>query len=165
MVVSAVGAFLVAAVVVMAAALVQLSSHDSDVGSLAPTDLAALPPTAAIEPPTPSVEYLDVYETAPGGAPAANGAAPGAVSAGSDPSAAAPTGGGSGGVAAAPPAPSPVTRWSPPPTTGAPPEPATTTTRLPGVPADWPADEPIPPMPPGCQKPQLEDNGVWNCDH
>jgi hypothetical protein len=33
------------------------------------------------------------------------------------------------------------------------------------VPADWPADKPIPPMPPDCEKPQLEDNGVWNCEH
>jgi hypothetical protein len=42
--------------------------------------------------------------------------------------------------------------------------PATTTTTWPrGVPADWPPDKPIPPMPPGCRQPQLEDNGVWNC--
>lgn len=42
---------------------------------------------------------------------------------------------------------------------------ATATTRPPGVPADWPADQPIPPMPPGCRDPQLEDNGEWNCQH
>jgi hypothetical protein len=41
--------------------------------------------------------------------------------------------------------------------------PATTTTRPRGVPADWPPGEPIPPMPPDCHQPQLEDNGVWNC--
>ena len=41
--------------------------------------------------------------------------------------------------------------------------PVTTTTRPRGVPADWPPDKPIPPMPPNCQQPQLEDNGVWNC--
>ena len=29
---------------------------------------------------------------------------------------------------------------------------------------DWPAGKPIPPIPPGCRQPQLEDNGVWNCD-
>ena len=57
-----------------------------------------------------------------------------------------------------------------PPTTAAPAPPTTvppttSTTRPPGVPADWPADKPIPPMPEGCQKPQLEDNGEWNCDH
>lgn len=45
---------------------------------------------------------------------------------------------------------------TPTPTTAAPP---------PGVPADWPANKPIPPMPANCQQPQLEDNGVWNCDH
>lgn len=39
----------------------------------------------------------------------------------------------------------------------------TTTTRPPGVPKDWPADRPIPPMPAGCRQPQLEDNGTWNC--
>ena len=39
-----------------------------------------------------------------------------------------------------------------------------TTVRPPGVPADWPAGKPIPPMPAGCKKPQLELNGVWNCD-
>lgn len=50
------------------------------------------------------------------------------------------------------------------PTTTA--KPATNTTvRPPGVPADWPANKPIPPMPPNCQQPQLELNGVWNCDN
>jgi len=39
----------------------------------------------------------------------------------------------------------------------------TTTTRPPGVPADWPPDKPIPPMPSNCREPQLEDNGLWNC--
>ena len=61
-----------------------------------------------------------------------------------------------------------------PPTTLAPQGPSTTivsmtpttpTTRPPGVPHDWPAGKPIPPMPPNCRDPQLEDNGVWNCDH
>lgn len=45
---------------------------------------------------------------------------------------------------------------------------ATTSTTLPPgarIPSDWPADKPIPPIPPGCRKPVLEDNGVWNCDH
>jgi hypothetical protein len=42
--------------------------------------------------------------------------------------------------------------------------PVTTTTRPPGVPKDWPPGKPIPPMPPNCHQPQLEDNGVWNCD-
>jgi hypothetical protein len=39
----------------------------------------------------------------------------------------------------------------------------TPTTRPPGVPDDWPANKPIPPMPPNCRQPQLEDNGQWNC--
>jgi hypothetical protein len=42
--------------------------------------------------------------------------------------------------------------------------PTTPTTRPRGVPRDWPADKPIPPMPPNCREPKLEDNGVWNCD-
>jgi len=50
---------------------------------------------------------------------------------------------------------------SPPTSTANPP--VTTTTRPRGVPADWPPDKPIPPMPPNCRQPQLEDNGVWNC--
>ncbi len=32
-----------------------------------------------------------------------------------------------------------------------------------GVPADWPANKPIPPVPADCVQPQLEDNGIWNC--
>lgn len=45
-------------------------------------------------------------------------------------------------------------------------KPATTTTvRPPGVPKDWPAGKPIPPMPANCKDPQLELNGVWNCDN
>ena len=48
-----------------------------------------------------------------------------------------------------------------PPTTAT----TTTTTLPPGVPDDWPDDRPIPPMPSDCEKPQLEDDGTWNCDH
>jgi hypothetical protein len=40
---------------------------------------------------------------------------------------------------------------------------APTTTLPPGVPTDWPAGKPIPPMPPHCVQPQLELTGVWNC--
>ncbi len=50
-------------------------------------------------------------------------------------------------------------------TSGVPESGPTPTARPRGVPADWPAGKPIPPMPPGCQDPQLEDNGIWNCDH
>ena len=48
------------------------------------------------------------------------------------------------------------------------PGPTTTSTTLPAgarIPRDWPPGKPIPPIPPGCRKPVLEDNGVWNCDH
>jgi hypothetical protein len=41
--------------------------------------------------------------------------------------------------------------------------PPTTTTRPPGVPGDWPPGRPVPPIPPNCGHPELEDNGVWNC--
>ena len=60
---------------------------------------------------------------------------------------------------ATPPTNAPVT--TAPATTASPP----TTVRPPGVPADWPANKPIPPLPANCIKPQLEDNGVWNCEH
>ena len=33
------------------------------------------------------------------------------------------------------------------------------------VPNDWPTGTPYPPIPPGCRKPHLEDNGKWNCEH
>ena len=48
-----------------------------------------------------------------------------------------------------------------PATTAAPPA----STLPAGVPKDWPAGVPIPPKPPGCVDGQLEDNGVWNCQH
>ncbi|MEN9645106.1 MAG: hypothetical protein RL238_1775 [Actinomycetota bacterium] len=49
-------------------------------------------------------------------------------------------------------------------TTTAKPVVTTTTVRPRGVPADWPADKPIPPKPANCKDAQLELNGVWNCD-
>ena len=42
----------------------------------------------------------------------------------------------------------------------------TPTTRVPPgveIPEDWPPGKPIPPIPPNCHEPHLEDNGVWNC--
>ena len=68
-----------------------------------------------------------------------------------------------GPLAATAPVASPVPTAAP--TTTVAPRATTTTTRPPGVPKDWPADKPIPPMPPNCREPQLEDNGVWNCQH
>ena len=68
-----------------------------------------------------------------------------------------------------PPSAAVTTATTQPTTTAAPsttPAPVTTTAARPeGVPADWPANKPIPPMPAGCAQPQLEDNGVWNCQH
>lgn len=65
-------------------------------------------------------------------------------------------------------APKPAPAPAPAPTTTAPRATTTTapTTSLPSgvrIPSDWPSGTPIPPIPPGCREPQLEDNGVWNC--
>ncbi|CAB4756603.1 unannotated protein [freshwater metagenome] len=61
---------------------------------------------------------------------------------------------------------------SPAPDIGSSPQPVPTTspprtTIPPGVelPSDWPSGVPYPPLPAGCKKPHLEDNGVWNCEH
>ncbi len=60
------------------------------------------------------------------------------------------------------PAPTTPTTMAPkPPTTTAPPAAVASGAR---IPRDWPANKPIPPIPPGCEKPQLEDNGKWNCE-
>lgn len=77
--------------------------------------------------------------------------------------------------AAAPPpepSPSPAAATTAPQATTPLPKPTPTTTapssstlpRGAKIPKDWPAGRPIPPIPPGCKEPQLEDNGVWNCD-
>ncbi len=50
-----------------------------------------------------------------------------------------------------------------PPVPTAVPTPAPAATYPPGVPASWPSNRPIPPMPSPCVQPKLEDNGVWNC--
>lgn len=66
-------------------------------------------------------------------------------------------------------APKPAPAPAPAPATTAPRStttvPTTSSTLPPGVqiPSDWPPGTPIPPIPAGCQQPQLEDNGVWNC--
>jgi hypothetical protein len=73
------------------------------------------------------------------------------------------------GPAAAPPSiartPAPPTIPTIDPTTTTTTAPVPTTTRPPEVPEDWPAGKPLPPIPPGCREPHLEDNGVWNCQH
>ncbi len=52
-------------------------------------------------------------------------------------------------------------------TTVPPTAPSTGTTLPPDarIPSDWPTGSPIPPIPPDCEEPVLEDNGIWNCDH
>jgi hypothetical protein len=109
----------------------------------------------------PVVVYQDEYEyVATGGEATPVAAAPGTADEASGPAAAPQT------VSAPTPAAGSVApvATSPPVTTA--PAPATTTTTWPsGVPRDWPADKPIPPKPAGCRDGQLEDNGVWNCQH
>ncbi len=164
--VSVVAALMVTAMVLMGAALVQMSAEGTGTGSAAPSGLAGSTSTTATGSPAEGVvEYQDVYESVPG-SPASSTGADGSGRAGA-PAPVGPTGVTAGPAEASPaPAPNPVAPAAPRTTTTTAPAPATTsTTRPPGVPADWPADKPIPPMPAGCQKPQLEDNGVWNCDH
>ncbi len=106
----------------------------------------------------PIVVYQDEYEYVTTGDAAA--AAP-AVAASDD--------GGGGATGAAPALPAtaaaaaPVATVAAPTTTAAPKASTTTTTWPVGVPRDWPVGKPIPPMPANCRQPQLEDNGVWNC--
>jgi hypothetical protein len=107
---------------------------------------------------------------APPGTPTAPAASPsgdvGATSAGEPAS----SGTGSAPRAAAPrPAPraaTPTTTSPPRVTTTTRPPSAPTTTWPPGteLPEAWPAGVPYPPIPAGCRKPHLEDNGVWNCE-
>ncbi len=169
--VSGVATLMVLVMVGMAVALVQMSSEGPD-GVDDTGDLAAglSAPTTTASPasvtPEPVIEYQDVYELVPGSPATADragstgGAAPATPDAdGSSSPAPASAPSATSSAPTAPPS-------QPRATTTAPASPATTTTtRPPGVPADWPADRPIPPIPPGCQKPQLEDDGVWNCDH
>jgi hypothetical protein len=123
-------------------------------------DLAA--PAAETDSSVTSVDPIVVYEDQYEFVAAEGGPAAAAVATG-DPggSEAGPSVPASTAVAAA--APSPVAPVAAPSTTAAPAPATTTTTRPRGVPKDWPADKPIPPMPANCRDPQLEDNGVWNC--
>lgn len=182
LVVSGIAGVLVLVMTGMGAALVQMGSASSSAGDGA-GDLAAglwVPTTtgstAPVEP-EPVIEYQDLYEIVPGPPATVDGAGP-PVTAGADPGvglaaavpaapAAPPAGPSSTAVApstSSPPGSGPVPAPAPTPATTARPG-WTATTRPPGVPADWPPDEPVPPMPPDCRKAQLEDDGVWNCDH
>jgi hypothetical protein len=111
----------------------------------------------------PVVVYQDEYELVASGqaAPASGSAAPGSSQEVSGAVSGPASGFAAGGSSVVPAVSSPVVTT--PPVTAAPAPATTTTTRPPGVPSDWPPDKPIPPMPPGCREPQLEDNGVWNC--
>jgi len=164
--VSAVAALLVVAMATMAVALVRMSTQTNGTAAAMPSGLVPPSSTSLSSPSEPAVEYQDVYDL---GDPTADRTGPNepvAVTSdqreqtGPAPSAPEPS------PAPVPAASDPVTPPVHPTTTTAPPPPKVTTSTLPpGVPADWPLGKPIPPMPPGCQKPQLEDNGVWNCDH
>jgi hypothetical protein len=159
--VSAVAAVLVTAIVVMAVALVQMSAQSNGTDSALPSSLVAPSSTASSDSPEPAIEYQDVYDVSGATVAPTNPTPPAAVT-GDQPGET-----GRGPTAApGPVASDSVTPPARPTTTTTPPPPTVTTTTLPpGVPADWPPGKPIPPMPPGCRKPQLEDNGVWNCDH
>jgi hypothetical protein len=176
LVLSVVATLMVLAMAGMAVSLVRMTL-DSDERAT-PTQVVAAadgdPASAstntegATTPLDPVVTYLDVYEVVPGSS-ASSGPGIGAS----------PPGGGApppSGSTATPASPSPAVAVStsplPAPTTTsptpAPTTPAPTTTvepRPPGVPSDWPTGKPIPPMPVDCREPQLEDNGVWNCQH
>ncbi len=172
--VSAVAALTLISLVVMVGTLLRVSTAENDRATTLPvppsTTQAAPSPVevGADTPPESVVVYEDVWEVVPG-TPAPAGQAPAptvgsaqdlAVTPGAS-QAVSPTPAASSaptvGTVAPPVATSPTTRPPTPTTTVAP--------RPPGVPADWPADKAIPPIPEGCRQPQLEDDGVWNCQH
>jgi hypothetical protein len=125
-------------------------------------------PSAAPAPAAPA-SPVSVLTTAPASGPTVTAAAPATTAPKAPSTTAAPV------TTQATPAPatttaptvtSPVTTQAPTPTTAAPaPTASTAAPRPEGVPSDWPANKPIPPMPANCRDPQLEDNGVWNCQH
>jgi hypothetical protein len=158
--VSAVVALLVVALAVTAVALVQMGPQTTPMDSAMPPGPVAPSPTAPSVVPEPAIEYQDVYDMIGPTVAPATPTPP--VAETSDPT------GETGRGPTAGPAPVASNSVTPSvsPTTTTTPQPTLTTSTLPpGVPADWPPGKPIPPMPPGCQKPQLEDNGEWNCDH
>ena len=163
--VAAAGAMLTA-VAVVAGASGLLRSPETEAAASDPASADVPAPASTSLEPVVVTETRDVYDTVAVDATTdADGEAAGASEG------PAPTSGPSSPQRRAsstttPPAPPPTHPVSPTTTTTTPtPTPTTTTTRPPGVPADWPADRPIPPMPANCRHPQLEDNGVWNCDH
>ncbi len=164
--VSLVGAGLLVAVAVLAVALVRMNGSglpddpvDFDAASATGVDV---PTTTTAPEPVTVVE--DVYEFLPSANPAPQPLAAGDGSPGtSDPIPFI-----AGSAAASPSAPrTPAPPISPTvePVTTTTAAPVPVTTRPPEVPEDWPAGKPLPPIPPGCREPHLEDNGVWNCQH
>jgi hypothetical protein len=165
----AIGAALV--VVSLGAAAVNLGLTPRPGGSAALTTVGApstLAPGGTEGASGSDTQYVDDYVTVPGGgsvaaagssglssaAPTGDGPTPGPTATpGTDPTTTAPH-----------PTPRPITTPTPttPPTTKAP----TPTTTIPsGVPPDWPVGKPIPPKPANCIDGQLEDTGIWNCQH
>ncbi|HET9727768.1 MAG TPA: hypothetical protein VFR41_00025 [Acidimicrobiia bacterium] len=120
-------------------------------GSFAITEVSRTRPAPRVV-----TKYKDVYDEPPAaghsGAPASSQSATGGASAVSAPAAVSEP--------AEPPDTEEPTTAPAPPTTNAP---TTPTTQEIEIPDDWPADKPLPPMPPNCIEPHLEDNGVWNC--
>ena len=167
--VSAVAALTLISLVVMVATLLRVSVAENDRATTPPGPTSTTQPSPSpveIEAPPPDavVVYEDVWEVVPGAVTPAG--QPPAQPGGSAQDVAI-TAGTSRAVTPAPAvnAPTTVPTVAPSPTTR-PPAPTTTIApRPPGVPADWPAGKPIPPMPEGCRQPQLEDDGVWNCQH
>ncbi len=153
----------------------------------APTGARAIPPTTAGATPD---QYVIIHRAAPPQPGERTGVAGtsrrGTVASGAGVAGAG--GGAAGAGAGAPPTPSDPTSSSTPETTNAPvatdptptttsPRPPTTTTTPAGlvyrsdlpsgweVPSGWPADQPLPPIPPGCALGHLEDDLTWNCQH
>lgn len=167
----AIGAALV--VVSLGATAVSLGSSPSRGGSRAIAPMAestsTLGPAGTAAATGPDTQYVDDYVTIAGGAPVGGAGAGAAAGPGAaDSSTVSPAVEPGPAPTAAPPAPTPTTATPTTTTATTPPTtrpPTTTTTRPSGVPSDWPADKPIPPKPVPCRDGQLEDNGVWNCQH
>jgi hypothetical protein len=166
--VSLVGAGLLVAVAVLAIALVQMngSGLPDDPVSFDAASAAGVEATTTTTAPEAVTVVEDVYEFLPSANAAPQALASGDASpGGSDPVPLNPI----PGAAAA--TPSTARTLAPPispaidPTTTTTTRPVPVTTRPPEVPEDWPAGKPLPPIPPGCREPHLEDNGVWNCQH
>lgn len=125
---------------------------------------APVPPSAPVDPVVVTeVVYDDEYVVVPAAAPATPAASP-ELPAGEQPSAGPTTSTTSPPAATAS---SPTVPGSDPPPTTSATEPGGGDAVPPGfeVPEDWPEGEPYPPIPDGCERGHLEDDGSWNCEH